>query len=102
MKEVKAIVQPFVLNNILEGLSEIGKLPGLTVSQVQSYSIEDLEMDPVLKIKLEIMVPADLVERVVTVIQRTAHTGNAGDGRIFVIPIEETIKIRTGERGTAD
>ena len=51
------------------------------------------------KIKLEVMVPDDIAETVVQVLLKAAHTGNPGDGRIFVLPIEETVKIRTGERG---
>ncbi|MHB8972716.1 MAG: P-II family nitrogen regulator [Pirellulaceae bacterium] len=101
MKEVKAIIQPFLLSEVLRGLQEIADLPGATVSAVHGYSVVHPEYEPRLKTKLEIMVPDEMVEQVVAVIQRRAHTGNAGDGRIFVISVEETVKIRTGERDTA-
>ena len=101
MKEVKAIIRPFLLNSVLEGLRHISGLPALTVAQVQGYSVIHPEYAPLVKTKLEIMVPDALVEPVVQAIQKHAHTGNPGDGRIFVIPVEDTVKIRTGERDTA-
>ena len=102
MKEIKAIVQPFMLQHVLNALHEIhrelGSLPAVTVSEVQGISVESGLYEPVKKTKLEIMVPDELAERVLTAIQTHAHTGKAGEGRVFVIPIEATVKIRTGER----
>jgi nitrogen regulatory protein P-II 1 len=101
MKEVKAIIQPFMLERVLEALRGIQALPGVTVSEVTSIGLELAQFDRPMKTKLEIMVPDAIVDTVLQAIQINAHTGNPGDGRIFVIPIEETIKIRTGERDTA-
>ncbi|HID76351.1 MAG TPA: P-II family nitrogen regulator [Planctomycetaceae bacterium] len=101
MKEIKAIIQPFMLTRVLEGLREVEGLPAVTVSEVRGYSVVDPDYEPRVKTKLEVMVPDTLVEPVVEVIQRHAHTGRRGDGRIFVIAIDQTVKIRTGERDTA-
>jgi nitrogen regulatory protein P-II 1 len=98
MKEIKAIIQPFMLNHVLDALREIEGLPAVTVSEVQGIDVERGVYDPVTKTKLEVMVPDDLVEITLKAIQSHAHTGKSGDGRIFVIPIEETVKIRTGKR----
>jgi len=102
MKEIKAIIQPFRLSEVLHGLSEIDDLPAATVSAAQGYSVVDPEYEPRLKTKLEVMVPDEMADQVVAAIQKHAHTGNPGDGRIFVIDIAETVKIRTGQRDTAD
>jgi len=74
----------------------------VTVSEVRGYSVVHPDYEPRVKTKLEIMVPKELVEPVVEVIRKHAHTGNPGDGRIFVISVEDTVKIRTGERDTAN
>jgi nitrogen regulatory protein P-II 1 len=100
MKEVKAIIQPFMLPAVLEGLDQIEGLPAVTVSEVRGYSTIHPDYEPQVKTKLEIMVPKEMVPSVVAAIQQHAHTGNPGDGRIFVISIDETVKIRTGERDT--
>jgi nitrogen regulatory protein PII len=101
MKEVKAIIQPFMLPQVLAGLQEIDNLPAVTVSEVHGYSVIHPEYEPHVKTKLEIMVPKEMVLRVVAAIQQHAHTGNPGDGRIFVTSVDETVKIRTGERDSA-
>jgi len=101
MKEVKAIIQPFMLSEVLRGLHEIDDLPAATVSEVRGFSVVHPDYEPHTKIKLEIMVPREMVESVVAIIQTHAHTGNPGDGRIFVVSVEDTVKIRTGERDTA-
>ena len=100
MKEVKAIIQPFRLEAVIGALHEIPGLPAVTVSTVQGIAIERGSFEHVAKTKLELMVAEDQVEPVVRAIQEAAHTGNPGDGRLFVIPIEQTVKIRTGERYT--
>ena len=100
MKEIKAIIKPFMLEQVIEALREIKGLPALTISPAHGLSAERGTFDQVVKTKLEIMVPDDLAETVVQTIQKAAHTGNPGDGRIVVIPVEATVKIRTGQRDT--
>lgn len=100
MKEIKAIIKPFMLEAVIEALREIKGLPAITISPAHGLSVERGSFDQVVKTKLEIMIPDELVEPVVQTIQKAAHTGNPGDGRIFVIPVETTVKIRTGERDT--
>ncbi len=99
MKEIKAIIQPFMLERVMNALHEIKGLPAVTISAAHGVSVERGAHDQLLKTKLEIMVPDEQVEQLVEVIRKAAHTGNAGDGRIFVLPVEATVKIRTGERG---
>lgn len=111
MKEIKAIIQPFMLEKVVNALVEIEGLPGITVSTITGFGKSWSRFGPhkqfvgrvgyVQKTKLEIVVPDELVEQVVSIIQKNAHTGNTGDGKIFVIPVEEVVKIRTGERGEA-
>jgi len=100
MKEVKAVFQPFMLKPVLEALGKVEHLPAATVSEVDGYSVVHPEYTPKPKMKLEIMIPDGLVDAVVQAIQTGAHTGNAGDGTIFVIDIISAVKIRTGERDT--
>jgi len=100
MKEIKAIIKPSRLEEVIHALRQIKDLPAVTVSAANGLSAKQGTFDQVVKTKLEIMVPDELVESVVRAIQASAHTGLAGDGRIFVIPIEQTVKIRTGERDT--
>lgn len=111
MKEIKAIIQPFMLDNVLLALEGIAELPGLTVSQVLGWGRERgmTAKDPVQeaghsfakKTKLEIVVPDDLAPRVVQAIVETARTGRAGDGKIFVYEVAEVVRIRTGEHDGA-
>jgi nitrogen regulatory protein P-II 1 len=110
MKEIKAIIQPFVANKVLSALREVPELPGVTVSEVKGFgrgralgpssSTEADEIFGVKKIKLEIVVPDDLVEKVVQLIAKHAHTGNPGDGKIFISTVEEVVEIRAGEHKT--
>jgi len=110
MKEIKAIIQPFVADHVLAALRELPELPGATVSEVKGFGrgravgarsdAREAGIFGVQKVKLEIVVPDELVERVILVITRHAHTGNPGDGKIFVSAVDEVVKIRTGERGT--
>ena len=97
MKEIKAIIQPFRLEEVLAALHEIEGLPGVTISEARAASVTRGHYEQVVKTKLEIMAPDELVESVVAAIQTSAHTGNPGDGGIFVIPIETAVRIRTGE-----
>ena len=100
MKEVKAIIKPFMLEKVIEALRELKDLPAITISPAHGLSAEGGTFDQVVKTKLEIIVTDEMVASVVEAIQKAAHTGNPGDGRIFVIPVEETVKIRTGKRDT--
>jgi len=109
LKEIKAIIQPFMLSKVINALKELEGLPGLTVSEVKGFGksqAEDAEhkivedfVGYVKKAKLEIVVPDHLVGAVAEIIQTHAHTGNPGDGKIFISTVDDVIKIRTGERG---
>lgn len=109
MKEIKAIIQSHMLNKVVWELLEIEGLPGLTVSEVRGFGKSRAEEAPQkfidgdvaysIKTKLEIMVPDEMVEIVISTIENTARTGRVGDGKIFVIDIGQAVKIRTGERG---
>ena len=111
MKEIKAIIQPFMLDKVLLALEQLGDLPGLTVSHVAGWGkararnakdvVDEGAHRFAKKVKLEIVVGDHLVDRVVATIEREAHGGNPGDGKIFVFEVVEAVKIRTGERGTA-
>jgi nitrogen regulatory protein P-II 1 len=108
MKKVEAIIKPFKFDEVKERLAEIG-VHGMTVTEVKGfgrsggkrevYRGSEYVIDFVPKIKLEIVVPAARVPEVVQTIIDGAGTGNIGDGKIFVLPVEEVIRIRTGERG---
>ena len=109
MKEIKAIIQPFVAEKVISALREMADLPGVTVSEVKGFghgralgrpdSPDELEIFGVKKIKLEIVVPDNLLAKVVDLIAKHAHTGNPGDGKIFVSTVDDVIRVRTGERG---
>ena len=109
MREIKAIIQPHMLQHVLDALHEIEGLPGATVSDVRGFGrggvqksrSRGAELEHVHKTQLEIVVPDELAEKVVEVISRAAHTGNAGDGKIFVLPVLDVVQIRTGGHGTA-
>jgi nitrogen regulatory protein P-II 1 len=104
MREIKAMIRPERLSDVMHALHAIPNLPGVTVSTVKGfgkrYPAEDAEtmFDEVGMTKLEFVVPATVAEEVVAVIERTAHTGRAGDGKIFVLPVEHAVRIRSGER----
>jgi len=108
MKKVEAIIKPFKLDEVKEALSEVG-IQGMTVSEVKGFGRQkghtelyrgaEYVVDFLPKIKIEIIVKDDLVPRVIETIQNAAKTGRIGDGKIFVIPIAEVLRIRTGEKG---
>ena len=108
MKKIEAIIKPFKLDEVKEALSGIGVL-GLTVVEVRGFGRQkghtelyrgaEYVVDFLPKIKIEIAVSDDLAEKVVEAIVSAANTGRIGDGKIFVLPMEEVIRIRTGERG---
>jgi nitrogen regulatory protein P-II 1 len=109
MKKVEAIIKPFKLDEVKEGLSGIG-VQGLTVSEVKGFGRQkghtelyrgaEYVVDFLPKVKLEIIVRDEQVVEVVETIEKAAKTGRIGDGKIFVLPIDEVIRIRTGERGS--
>jgi len=108
MKKVEAIIKPFKLDDVKESLKEIG-IQGLTVTEVKGFGRQkghtelyrgaEYVIDFLPKIKLEIVVSDDMVSKVIDTIIDSAKTGKIGDGKIFVLPMEEVIRIRTGERG---
>ena len=106
MKKVEAIVKPFKLDDVKEALAEIG-VNGMTVSEVKGYGRQkghteiyrgaEYVVDFIPKVKLEVVIPADRVDQVVDVIREAANTGKIGDGKIFVLPVERVVRVRTGE-----
>ena len=104
MKEIKAVIRPFKVHEVIAKLHEIENLPGLTVSEVKGFaktSKDHSEIKPIIKSKLEIVVQDELVDTVVRVIQRSAFTGNFGDGKIFIHDVTGIVKIRTDDHGEA-
>jgi nitrogen regulatory protein P-II 1 len=108
MNKVEAIIKPFKLEDVKEALNEIG-VRGITVTEVKGFGRQkghteiyrgaEYIVDFLPKIKIEVVVEKDLVPKVVETIIDVARTGKIGDGKIFVLPVEEAIRIRTGERG---
>ena len=108
MKKVETIIKPFKLDEVKQALSEIG-VAGLTATEVKGFGRQkghtelyrgaEYVVDFLPKVKVEVVVADALVQKVVEVIARAAKTGRIGDGKIFVVPVEEVIRIRTGERG---
>ena len=108
MKKVEAIIKPFKLDEVKEALSAIG-VQGLTVSEIKGFGRQkghtelyrgaEYVVDFLPKVKLEIIAADNKVSDIVAAIEKSAKTGRIGDGKIFVMPIEEVIRIRTGERG---
>ena len=108
MKKIEAIIKPFKLDEVKEGLTEIG-VHGMTVSEVKGFGRQrghteiyrgaEYTVDFVPKLKLEVVVAAELAPKVVKLIEERAKTGAIGDGKIFVTSLDEVIRIRTGERG---
>ena len=108
MKKVEAIIKPFKLDEVKDALSDLG-VAGITVTEVRGFGRQkghkeiyrgaEYVVDFLPKIKIEAVVDDSLAARVVEAIQEAANTGKIGDGKIFVMPVEEVIRIRTGERG---
>jgi nitrogen regulatory protein P-II 1 len=108
MKKIEAIIKPFKLDEVKEALSAIG-IQGLTVSEVKGFGRQkghtelyrgaEYVVDFLPKVKLEVVVREEQVADVVAAIERSAKTGRIGDGKIFVMALDEVIRIRTGERG---
>src|SRR5687768_12629817 len=108
MKKVEAIIKPFKLDEVKDALAEIG-VQGMTVTEVKGfgrtggkrevYRGSAYVVDFVPKVKIEVVVPDDLVASLLEVVEKAAKTGRIGDGKIFVTAVEEAVRIRTGERG---
>ncbi|MDX2095891.1 MAG: P-II family nitrogen regulator [Alphaproteobacteria bacterium] len=108
MKKIEAIIKPFKLDDVKEALQEIG-LTGITVIEARGFGRQkghtelyrgaEYVVDFLPKVKIEIIVMDDMVERTVEAIVAAAQTGRIGDGKIFVLPVDDVIRIRTGERG---
>lgn len=108
MKLVTAIVKPFKLDDVREALSDIG-IHGMTVTEVKGFGRQkghtelyrgaEYVVDFLPKVKIEIAVASEVLDQVIEAIRNAAHTGKIGDGKIFVAPIEQTIRIRTSESG---
>jgi nitrogen regulatory protein P-II 1 len=108
MKKIEAIIKPFKLDEVKNALTKIG-VQGMTVTEVngfgrqkghtESYRGTEYAIDFLPKSKIEIIITDDLVTQVIETIERAAKTGKIGDGKIFLFPVEEVIRIRTGERG---
>ncbi len=109
MKKIEAVIKPFKLDDVKEALNEIG-IQGMTIVEVKGYGRQkghkeiyrgaEYVVDFIPKIKIEVVVAADIVDKVVEAIKESASTGKIGDGKIFVLPVEEAVRVRTGEKGT--
>jgi len=108
MKRVVAIIRPFKLDEVKDALAEI-PIGGMTVTEVKDfgrtggkkevYRGSAYVVDFVPKVKVDVVVPDSMVSDVIDAIEKSAKTGRIGDGKIFVVPVEEAVRIRTGERG---
>ncbi len=108
MKKIEAIIKPFRLDDVKDALKEVG-VQGMTALEVKGFGRQkghtehyrgaEYTVDFVPKVKIEVVVSDEMAARTVEAIERAAKTGKIGDGKIFVIPVEETVRIRTGERG---
>lgn len=108
MKKIEAIIKPFKLDAVKAALTDIG-ITGMTVSEVKGYGRQkghkemyrgaeyNVDFNP--KIKIELVLAADQVDKVVDAIRSAANTQKIGDGKIFVLPVEDVMRVRTGERG---
>ncbi len=110
MKKIEAIIKPFKLDEVKDALNAIG-VQGITVAEVKGFGRQkghtelyrgaEYVVDFLPKVKLEIIAADNLVSKIIETIETTAKTGRIGDGKIFILPVEEVIRIRTGERGEA-
>ena len=108
MKKIEAIIKPFKLDDVREALSEIG-VAGMTATEVKGFGRQkghtelyrgaEYQIDFIPKVKIELVVAEERVTDVVAAVQKEACTGRIGDGKIFVLPVEQSVRIRTGESG---
>ena len=108
MKKIEAIIKPFKLDDVKEALQDIG-LQGMTVTDIRGFGRQkghtelyrgaEYVVDFLPKVKIELVVEDGMVERTVETIKNAAHSGRIGDGKIFIVPVDEAIRIRTGETG---
>jgi nitrogen regulatory protein P-II 1 len=108
MKKIEAIIKPFKLDEVKEALQEVG-VQGITVTEAKGFGRQkghtelyrgaEYVVDFLPKVKIELVLPNELVDRAVEAIQKAARTGRIGDGKIFISSVEEVIRIRTGETG---
>jgi nitrogen regulatory protein P-II 2 len=108
MKLVMAIIKPFMLDKVREALTEVG-VQGMTASEVKGFGRQkghteiyrgaEYQIDFLPKVKIEVACSNEMADRVVEAIQKSAHTNKIGDGKIFVVNLEQAIRIRTGEKG---
>jgi len=106
MKKIEAIIKPFKLDDVKDAVLKLG-VSGITITEVKGFGRQkghkeiyrgaEYVVDFLPKIRIEVVVPSDSVPRVVDVIKQNAYTGEIGDGKIFVLPVEKAIRIRTGE-----
>ncbi|ADP69826.1 MULTISPECIES: P-II family nitrogen regulator [Rhodomicrobium] len=109
MKKIEAVIKPFKLDEVKEALQEIG-LQGITVTEAKGFGRQkghtelyrgaEYVVDFLPKVKIEIVLPEDMVEKACEAIKNSARTGRIGDGKIFILNVEDAIRIRTGETGT--
>jgi nitrogen regulatory protein PII len=110
VKKIEAIIRPHLLEAVKNALHEVN-VAGMTISEVQGYGRQrghtetyrgtEYQIEFIPKIKIEVIVPEDIEDAVVDAIMKTGRTGKFGDGKIFVVPMDDVIRIRTGERGEA-
>ena len=109
MKKIEAVIKPFKLDDVKDALHDVG-VSGITVTEVKGFGRQkghtelyrgaEYVIDFLPKVKVEVVVEDTLVENVIEAISQAARTGRIGDGKIFVLPIDEAVRIRTGDRGT--
>ena len=108
MKKVEAIIKPFKLDEVKEALHEVG-IKGITVTEAKGFGRQkghtelyrgaEYVVDFLPKVKIEVVMEDQMVDRAIEAIQQAPHTGRIGDGKIFITPVEDVVRIRTGERG---
>jgi nitrogen regulatory protein P-II 1 len=108
MKKIEAIIKPFKLDEVKQALSKIG-VQGMTVTEVKGFGRQkghtevyrgaEYKIDFLAKVKIELITADEMLPQAIETIERSAKTGKIGDGKIFVLPVDEVIRIRTGERG---
>jgi len=110
MKKIEAIIKPFKLDEVKEALNAIG-IHGMTITEVKGFGRQkghvevyrgtEYEVNFIPKIKIEVVIPDSMIDKVVSTIVEKAKTGNIGDGKLFLYSLEDVIRIRTGDRGEA-